>query len=196
VRDINLIKEGKAMNKWVGGLVAASALLLSSGAMAQGYASFAAGQSKHVDSCSGVPVSCDESGSAFKIVGGYNFDGVGLEIGFTDFGKSKASGFGITAEVQVTALNVVGAFKGNFTPDFAGHLRLGLASVKTEGKASNGFSSYSESENKVQPYFGVGLSYAFSNTLALEAGADFTKAELDGGSNNVRAFTLGLRVSF
>ncbi len=58
----------------------------------------------------------------------------------------------------MSALTVGGAFKGNFTPDFAGHLRLGLASVKTESKATNGFSSCSESETKAQPYFGFGLT--------------------------------------
>ncbi|MBC7992076.1 MAG: hypothetical protein H7Z15_02380 [Rhizobacter sp.] len=113
-----------------------------------------------------------------------------------DFGKTKASGFGGSVEVGVSAVTVGGAVKGNFTPDFAGHLRLGIASVKTEGKATSGFYNYSASETKAQPYFGLGLSYAFSNTLAMEVGADFTKAELEGGSNNVRAYTVGLRVSF
>ena len=105
------------MKKWVGGLVTVSALLLSGGVMAQGYASFAAGQSQHVDTCSGFP-SCDESGTAFKVVGGYNITEVlGLEIGYLDFGKAKASGFGITAELLVSALTVGGSFKANFTPD-------------------------------------------------------------------------------
>ncbi len=185
------------MKKWVGGLITISALLLSGGAMAQGYASFAAGQSKHVDGCTGFPGSCDDSGSSFKLAGGYYFaDGVGLELGFVDFGKTKASGFGGTVEVAVSAVTVGGAFKGNFTPDFAALLRLGIASVKTEGKFSSGFYNYSASETKAQPYFGLGLSYAFSKNLALEVGADFTKAELEGGSNNVRAYTVGLRVSF
>lgn len=187
------------MKKWVGGLITISALLLSGGAMAQGYATFAVGQSKHVDACSGVSASwsCDESDTALKLVGGYTFaDGLGLELGFLDFGKSKLSGFGVNASVQVSALTLGGAIKGNFTPNFAGHLRLGLASVKTEGKASNGFSNYSASETKAQPYFGFGLSYAFSNAMAIEAGADFSKAELEGDTNNVRAFTIGLRVSF
>lgn len=187
------------MKKWVGGLITVSALLLSGGAMAQGYATFAVGQSKHVDSCSGVPASwsCDESDTAFKIVGGYTVaDGFGLELGFVDFGKSKLSGFGLDVSVQVSALTLGGAIKGNFTPDFAGHLRFGLASVKTEGKATDGFSSYNASETKAQPYFGLGMSYALSNALAVEVGADFSKAELEGSTNNVRAFTIGLRASF
>ena len=186
------------MKKWVGGLITVSALLLSGGAMAQGYATFAVGQSKHVDSCAGFSGSCEDSDSAFKLAGGYNFaGGVGLELGFVDFGKTKASWWsGTTASVQVSALTLGGAFKANFTRDFAGHLRLGVASVKSEGKAANGFYTYTASETKAQPYFGLGLSYAFSNTLALEGGADFTKSELEGGTTNMQAFTLGLRVSF
>jgi len=198
-RGIKFNKKGNSMKKWVGGLITVSALLLSGGAMAQGYATFAVGQSTHVDGCAGVPSSwsCDESDTAFKLVGGYTFtDGLSLELGFLDFGKNKLSGFGVNASVQVSALTLGGAIKGNFTPDFAGHMRFGLASVKTEGKATSGFSSYSASETKAQPYFGFGLSYALSNALAVEAGADFSKAELEGSSNNVRAFTIGLRASF
>lgn len=184
------------MKKWVGGLVTVSALLLSGGVMAQGYASFAAGQSQHVDTCSGVP-SCDETGTAFKVVGGYNINEVlGLEIGYLDFGKAKASGFGITAELLVSAFTVGGAFKANFTPDFAGHLRLGVASVKTKGTATDNVSRFSASETNAQPYYGFGLSYAFSKEWAVEAGADFSKAELQGGKNDVRAITVGLRASF
>lgn len=187
------------MKKWVGGLITVSALLLSGGAMAQGYATFATGQSQHVDGCSGVSSSwsCDESDTAFKLVGGYTFaEGLGLELGFLDFGRNKLSGFGAAASVQVSALTVGVALKGNFTPDFAAHMRLGVASVKAEGKATSGFYNYSASETKAQPYFGFGLSYAFSKALAIEAGADFSKAELEGGTTDVRAFTIGLRVSF
>lgn len=189
------------MNKWVGGLIAASALLLSGGVMAQGYVSFAGGQSKHVDTCAGFSGSCDDSGTAVKVVAGYASEqGLGLEFGYLDFGKATASGsvlgYGFTADIKVSAFTVGGAFKGNFTPNFAGHMRLGIASVKAKGTGRSVIYNYSASETKAKPYYGFGLSYAFSPELALEAGADFSEVELDGGKNDVRALTVGLRISF
>jgi opacity protein-like surface antigen len=184
------------MKKWVGGLVSVSALLLSGGAMAQGYVSFAAGQSKFVDTCSGIS-SCDDTGTALKVVGGYSIAEVfSLELGYLNFGKAKAFAFGANAEASASAVTLGGAFKANFTPDFAVHARLGIASVKTKVTTTSSFFNSSASETKAKAYYGLGLSYAVSREVAVEAGIDASKAELQGAKNDVRAITVGARFSF
>jgi OmpA-OmpF porin, OOP family len=185
------------VNKWVGGSGAIAALLLSSSALAQSsYISVAGGQGHQKIECSGLPT-CDDTGTALKVVAGSGFaQGLALEVGYLDFGKVRAGGLGINTEIRVSALTLGGAFKANFTPDFAAHARLGLASVKAKARASNAFFSDSASETKSKPYYGLGLSYAVSKVVALEAGADFSKAELEGDKADVRALTVGARFTF
>src|SRR5205807_8377335 len=59
-------------------------------------------QSKLKDGCSGLGgsgISCDDKDTAFKILGGYNINrNFAAELGYTDLGKAKASGFGLTDE--------------------------------------------------------------------------------------------------
>src|SRR5436189_5033684 len=72
------------------------------------------GQSKLKDGCSGLGgsgISCDDKGTAFKILGGYNINrNFAAELGYTDLGKAKASGLGLTDKLKATAgeLSAVG----------------------------------------------------------------------------------------
>lgn len=184
------------MKIWAGSLAAAAALLLSTGAMAQTYISLAAGQGHQELDCTGA-TSCDSTGTALKIVGGLSLgEGVSLELGYLDFGKIKASNPSVALEIQSSALTLGGALKLPFTPDFAGTMRLGVANMKAEGKATSFFGNGSASETKAKLYYGFGLSYAFSKAVAAEIGADFSQAELDGDKADVRAVTAGLRFTF
>jgi OOP family OmpA-OmpF porin len=189
-------QKGNHMKNWVGGLAAIAALMFSTGAMAQSYLSVAAGQGHQELDCTGA-TSCDSTGTALKVVGGYTFgQGVSLEVGYLDFGKIKASNGMLSVEIKSSALTLGGAYKLAFTPDFAGHLRLGVASMKAEAKATTFFGNFNDSETKAKLYYGLGLSYAFSNAVSAEIGADFSQAELQGDKADVRAVTAGLRFTF
>lgn len=172
-----------------------AAMLLSTGAMAQGYITVAAGQGHQEMDCTGIPT-CDTTDTALKLVAGQLFpQGLSMEVGYLDFGKLRASNGFNTLEIRATALTLGGAYKMPFTSDFAANLRLGVASMTTKGKLW-GFVNASASETKTKPYYGLGLSYAFSKTVAAEVGADFSRAELEGDKADVRAVTMGLRFTF
>ena len=188
--------KGIQMKKWAGGLVAVAALLLSTGAMAQSYISIAAGQGHQQMDCTGA-TSCDATGTALKIVAGQSIvQGLSMEIGYLDFGTVKASNSLVSAEIKSSALTLGVAYKLPFTPDLAGNLRLGLASMKAKATGTSFLGNSSASETNSKLYYGLGLSYAFSNAVAAEIGADFSKAELQGDKADVRAVTAGLRFTF
>src|SRR5712671_7092564 len=68
------------------------------------YAGLSIGQAKGKDSCSafaGSGISCDDKDTAWKIFGGYQFMRyLAAEVAYADFGKVKASGGGVTAEIK------------------------------------------------------------------------------------------------
>lgn len=184
------------MNKWAGTSAFVASLLLSGGAFAQSsYIGIAGGQGHQDVDCTGVP-SCKDTGTALKFTAGSTFaQTFAMEVGYLDFGKVKASGFGSSLQIKVSALTLAAAFKAPLTPDLALHARVGVASVKTKGELRGAFND-NASETKAKPLFGAGVSFAVSNSVAIEAGADFTKAELEGDKADVRAITIGLRFSF
>jgi OOP family OmpA-OmpF porin len=191
----------KSMKKYVMGVVAAAAALLSTGAMAQGYISFAGGQSNADVDCTGT-LSCDNNDTALKVVGGYKFEnGFALELGYVDFGKAQArvylAPYTVDVAFESQAFTFGGSFPMNFTPEFAANFRIGVASVKTEGTVSvPTYGIYKESDSAAAPYFGLGLSYAFTTNVAGEVGVDFTKAEITGEKYDLRTVTAGVRFTF
>jgi predicted porin len=183
-------------------LIAAATLLVMSSAQAQsaatsgGYMFAAAGRSDYNDDCTGL-AKCKTNGTAFKLGGGYRF-GAGLagEVVFMDFGKETASDSGIDISIKARAIGGGAALHADLGSGFSGVLRLGLASVKMTGKGSLGSISTSTSDSSVQPYFGIGVAYAFTPSLKLEAAWDSTRGKLEGETGNVSALTVGLAYSF
>ncbi|MGY4827592.1 outer membrane beta-barrel protein [Sphaerotilaceae bacterium SBD11-9] len=185
------------MKKTASAIVLAALAIASSGAMAGGFVSGSVGQGHIDESCDGVP-SCDTTDTAFKLVGGYqNQSGFGGEIGYISFGKAKLSGYGVSGEIKATALTLGIAYQAtNQESDFGLNFRFGAANVKADLQASYAGYSVSDSETNWAPYFGIGLSYAFTKAVSLVVAADFSKAEYDGAKDDVRAITLGLRFDF
>src|SRR5882672_10762538 len=75
------------------------------------YVGASVGQSKFKGACEGLPagVSCDEKDTAWRILGGYQFNpNFAAELGYHNFGETKASGGGVTANVKANAWELVG----------------------------------------------------------------------------------------
>lgn len=177
--------------------VAAAALTLSFGAMAQSaYVSGGLGLG-YVDACDNTP-NCDDSSTAFKLVGGYDFgSGLAAEIGYIDFGKAHLSDFGISADLKVSGPTFGIALNAPLSSAAALNMRLGIANLKTKISATvSGFGSASDSETNTVPYFGVGLNFGVTSNVRLELGADFSRGEIAGEKADVRALTVGMRVKF
>lgn len=178
-------------------LFAAAITALSSTAQASPYAGIGAGVSKIDDfDCEGA-TTCDDSGTAVKLYGGWSFTpNIAGEVVYLNFGKARAADAGATASAKAhgfgggLALHLPFAQSWNFTA------RAGIVSMRAKGEATVGGASGSISESKAKAYGGLGVGYWFTPALSLNAEYDFSKAELEGEKSDVSMFTLGLRFKF
>jgi OmpA-OmpF porin, OOP family len=174
-------------------LLATAALALSGAASAQTYGVVSFGASKVDLGCSGTGLSCDESGTAFKLLGGYKFTpNIALEGGYLNFGESKVSDGTTTIKLKTDAFVVGAAVHADFSQSWNFVARLGLAQVKTKLSATG----LSDSESGAQVYAGLGIGYRLTKQLSLDAALDLSKVELGDAKDDVRALSLGLTYSF
>ena len=138
--------------------LAAAALALPAAAqmsMSSGYVGGSLGQSKFKADCG--PFSCDKNDTSFRLFGGYQFTrNIAAELGYTDLGKLKVSGFGLSGEVKATAWDLSGVFSWPFANQFAvcsrrptgsnSRIELRVQSMRTTWKSAG-----SASEKLVAP---------------------------------------------
>jgi opacity protein-like surface antigen len=181
-----------------------SGLLLAAAAQAQfstteagPYVLVAGGQSDYDADCSGLQ-SCDKTDSAFKVIGGYRFSrGWAVEAVALDFGKTTAALGTNSADVKVRAIGGGVALHADLGPRLGATVRVGMANVRAEGTGRVGNTVVlSESDSSMEAYAGVGLAFSFTKNMAIEAGWDSTRGELDGDGGRVSAFSLGVKFSF
>jgi opacity protein-like surface antigen len=196
-----------SMNKKLmtnGCVAAAAAMLLLAVAPVQaqtaattgGYLFAAAGRSDFNNDCTGVS-NCKNSGNAFKLGFGYRTAmGLAGEALVMDFGKSTGTSSGVDVSIKARAVGGGVALHAPLGTSFSAVVRLGVASVKMTGEGRLGSFVVSDSESSVQAYAGIGVAYAFTPNLRLEAAFDSTRGKLDGETGNVSAFTVGLGFSF
>jgi OmpA-OmpF porin, OOP family len=177
-------------------LLAVAALALSSVAAAQTYGVISAGKSKHDLDCDGA-ATCDDSGTAFKLLGGYKFTpNFAVEGGYMSYGKTKAADTGISLNLEVDGFGIGGAFHQDFATNWNFAARLGVAQMKAKARATAGGISGSDSDSSAQPYGGLSLGYRFTKQLSLDAAWDFSRAKVAGEKVDVRALSLGLTFDF
>lgn len=156
----------------------------------------AGGMSKYSGACDGV-ANCDESGRALRASLGYGFgSGLVLEGLLVDFGKTKASFDGITAQIGVRSIGLGVAFHLPLGGPIDAVLRLGVANNKTKLDASGFGITISESDSATAALFGAGLSWRLSPSAALELAWHKTTAKFEGEKQDVSAFMVGVNLSF
>ncbi len=147
------------------------------------------GQSKVKDGCSGLGgtgISCDDKDTAFKILGGYNINrNFAAELGYTDFGKAKASGLGLTDEFKATAWELSGIGSYPVANQFSVFGRLGL--YFADAKENTNFAGNFKHTNNDLTY-GFGVRYDFSREVGVRGewqryskvgGGDLDKSDVD-----------------
>ncbi len=180
-------------------------------ASAQVYVGGVVGKS-HVNlSCEDYNLGCDKSDTGTKFYVGYKLNPtVALEAAYADFGKgtrgftgSYFDGFllrngDVTESFEARGVLLAAAFRVDAHPQLALVGRLGLAALKTRFTQSMPVAAYrySESDDSVKPYFGLGVEFALNKNLRLTADADFTNAEVNGDSGAVRLLGVGLQYAF
>lgn len=191
------------MNKII---VAALLATAAAGASAQAYVSGAVGVGRTNVECK-PGVSCDKTGTAFKLVGGYGFgNNLSAELGYLSFGKASASA-SATATAPAVSLDIKSAgialglayrIPASQAVDFT--MRGGIINMKTKLTGRWGNLSGSDSDTNVAPYVGVGVGYALTPAIKLDASLDLSRSKYnkngESESGNVQAFTVGATFAF
>ncbi|ANH66727.1 outer membrane beta-barrel protein [Mitsuaria sp. 7] len=160
------------------------------------YGLVAIGQGHLNGACGGVP-RCDANAVGGKVTIGYAFsNGFAIEGGFATFGKYSGGDATGSLDGKTRALTLGGAYTAALTPSIGLTGRVGLARVRSEAVANIGAIRTKYTGTSTQPIVGVGLNYAVTDTVRLEAGVDVTRAKLLGERSNVRLVSIGARMDF
>ena len=177
----------------------ASALVLataSGSALAGGFVRVEAGRSHGNIDVSGLGSESDND-STYSVRGGYWFNpNFAVEGFYTDaFDKSYSDGID-TANLKATAIGLGVVGKKNFGADGNGFFidgRAGVARGKLEASVTG---LGSESDTSIDPYFGVGAGYDFSQSLGLGLSYDYLKSSGQDVDVTVKTLTLGVEFRF
>jgi len=189
------------MKKIVLAIAALTSLAGGSAFAQQAYLGAAVGQSHFNVDCSGT-TSCKDNDTGFKLFGGYKFTpNLAGEVTYFDYGKVTAgvplsSTTSATVRVRGTGVGLGVAAMGDFTPEWSGVARLGVASNRAKVSVIAGSLSGSDSESKTTAYAGLGVSYAINKQMKLDAALDFSNIEYSGEKSNVRLLSVGVTYAF
>jgi OmpA-OmpF porin, OOP family len=170
-------------------------------AHAQGaYVGFNAGQATHkLDDGALTAVSRDETQTAYKIYGGYNFNkNFGIEGGYTDFGKAKnvyrVSGTNVNLDYKAQALYVAAVGTLPLSDQFSLFGKLGVTANHASATASAAGVSVNASGNKTSALIGVGAAFNVTKNVAVALEyEDYGKTAEDA---KAKMWSLGVRYNF
>jgi OOP family OmpA-OmpF porin len=193
-------------------VVAAGAL--SGTALAQGYVGASIGQSDYKVDCTGL-TTCDTKDTGYKLFGGYMFTrNLGVEAGWVDLGKVKATAdLMIAPPVEDVASIVVsgaGELKASgpflagiaVAPIGSGSVfgKVGLANLKSELSVTAGGVTDSTSTRHTDVFYGVGAGYNFTKNLAVRAEWERFRIKYSDGveefKDNVDLLSVGVVYRF
>ena len=164
------------------------------------YVGVAAGQS-HVNASCDTGISCDNTDTAIKLYGGYEFNNkFAAELTYFDLGKFKANNGTDTSEAKGSYWGLGGAWRPEFGGGWGGVARLGAAYTTGKVDYSIGGIGGSESRNDWHPYYGLGVNYEVAKNIKLEAAWDNTRVSTQAlgtrSTDTVNSYTLGASFGF
>lgn len=138
--------------------------------------------------------SSESKDTAYSIYGGSYFNNnLGMELGFTDFGKINRAGG--TTKAQGFNLSLVGRLP--LSPAFNLLGKVGTTYGRTDVSSFPGSGVASGSESGFGVSYGVGAEYAFNPQLSAVVQYDSHDLKFAGnGRDRVSATTAGLRYKF
>jgi OOP family OmpA-OmpF porin len=185
--------------------IAALGLIASGAAFAQvntpwrgdfwGYVGASGGQSKFRTECSRTVtlLECDRKDTGYKIyAGGRMSEVLGLEIGYTDFGRIRASG-GDTDAWAVPISLTAGIPLGSRFNVFG---KVGGLYGRTDVTASAASLVETGHKNGWGWTYGAGASVGITPNVAIRADWDRYKLDFVGGSKDVDMLSAGVQVRF
>jgi OOP family OmpA-OmpF porin len=157
-----------------------------------GYIGASAGQSSFRTDCEST-FHCDKKDTGFKVYGGGKFnDIVGLELGYTDFGKIEASG----GETQAWAVPVELTLGVPIGDRFSVFAKGGGMYGKTDVRASASSLTQTGHKSGWGTAWGVGAALGITPTVQVRLDWDRYNLDFAGGSRDVDMLSAGLQMRF
>ncbi len=153
-----------------------------------------AGESKFESNCHNTNVfSCDQRDTAWKVYAGGNFNRIlGLELGYTDFGKVRASGGDTKAWAANVSLTAGVPIGDRFSVFAKGGGIYGRTDVSADP------STLFDTGHKSGWGYTYGVGAAFNVTRNVAIRADYDRYNLDfvGGSRDIDMASAGVMFRF
>lgn len=166
------------------------------------YVSLSAGPSRASVDCQGT-TACDRSSAAAKLLFGYRMiPNFAVEISYAYLGKVTATadvdGTPVDASIkgQSLGIGVAGLLPFGAANEWTAIARAGIASNRTRVGVSGAGASASDSQTHAEPYFGLGLNYAFTPNFDAGLAWDNTKLKYADTTTRVNAFSAAATFKF
>ncbi len=152
----------------------------------------------------GANADCDKNDTALKIYGGYQLPGTpfAAELSYFDLGHFNASNSFGSAKAKDSYWGLGAAYRPDFGAGWGGVARLGAAyGIGKEDYSLAGGASGSDTKHDWHPYYGLGVNYALTRNVKLEADWDNTRmtTQVPGfasATGVVNTYSLGATYGF
>jgi OOP family OmpA-OmpF porin len=171
------------------------------------YLGASVGQAKVKDFCTdlaGFVGSCDDKDTAWKIIGGYQFNrNLGVEAGYTDLGRASLNGtvlgVPVSARAKAKGFELLGVGTLPLNEQFALYAKAGLFRWDVDTSVTAAGITAAIGDKGTDFTFGVGVKYNLTRNAAVrfefqrynDVGNDATT-----GQSNVNVWSLGLQFRF
>ena len=157
----------------IAALVGVMLLSAATAQAAEGFsAGIGAGRSHFKDACSDLigASSCDDTDTAYKIFGGYQFDdNWGLELGYVDFGKAKADAGTTTGEAKVNGFTLAGTGTLPINEMFSVFGKLGFIRYDLKVSGASPGITFSADDKRSTLMYGFGGQYNVTDQIGIRA---------------------------
>jgi opacity protein-like surface antigen len=158
------------------------------------YVGASIGQSNYSsDSCVG---NCDKTDIAMKLFGGYMFTPyLGAELDYGWYGKAKIGVGSVNAEAEADGFS--GFLVAQYPVDnFRVFGKLGFARLNTTITANAPGVRFDNNDASFEFAWGVGGSYMFNKQLGVRAEYEARKYKVEGTSDTLGLFSIGVQYNF
>jgi opacity protein-like surface antigen len=149
------------------------------------------GQSKFKNACTGLPagLSCDEKDTAWRVLGGYQFNpNIAAELGYHNFGETKATGSGFEVKDKAKAWELVAVGMWPIANQFGIYGKLG--GHHSESTIESNLTGVGGKNTGNGLTFGAGLQWDVTPPLGLRA--EWQRYQRLGGVSDNKLDVLSL----
>jgi OOP family OmpA-OmpF porin len=185
-------------------IFALASAMLSTSASAQFYAGGSVGSNVSNEPCFFYS-NCTKSNTGYKLFTGYDFNKqFAIEASYLQLGKAASSFTDGTIfrnqSLQTSGISLAGVMNHDFTDNFTGFVKLGLASLKETDKVkysspSTNFNGSSDWTN-TNVMFGAGVKYKVNDKVSLRLEFEQYRDKSNVRRNNAQQISAGVQYGF